>query len=142
MALGYRNPRENVTQIAAQPLSGEGFAWDDNEKPLGNSTVNAENLPETIEKTTEDILKEAIKCIECGRAYNIAKGELELLRKLGLPLPHSCPKCRENGRFNRMTLPKLYDRECDKCRTKVRSPYDKGRPEIIYCEKCYQQEVY
>jgi len=64
------------------------------------------------------------------------------LKKLELPLPRECPKCRENIRFNRMTMPGLFDRKCDKCGIDVRTPYSPDRPEIIYCEKCYQQEVF
>jgi len=120
----------------------EGFTWDDNEKPLGQSTIKANDLPDRINETNEEILKEAIECITCKKAYNIANGELDLLRKLGLSLPRECPKCREDKRFERMTMPGLYDRKCDKCGKEVRSPYSPERPEIIYCEKCYQQEVF
>lgn len=104
--------------------------------------MKASDLPGRISEVDDLILKEAIECIICSRAYNIATGELDLLRKLNLPLPHECPKCRENKRFERMTIPGLYNRRCDKCGIYVRSPYKEGRSEIIYCEKCYQQEVY
>ena len=120
----------------------EGYSWDNNEKILGISTRKVNDLPETIIETIDEILKEAIECMSCGRPYNIAVGELNLLRKLNLPLPHECPKCRENKRFERTTLPKLYNRKCDKCGIEVRSPYEDSRLEIVYCEKCYQQEVY
>jgi hypothetical protein len=120
----------------------EGYSWDDSEKPMGKSTLKTSDLPEKIEETNESILKESIECMSCSKPYNIARGEFDLLRKLELPLPHECPKCRENKRFDRMTLPKLYDRKCDKCGLELRSPYAHGRPEIIYCEKCYKQEVF
>ena len=74
--------------------------------------------------------------------YKIIAIEYELLRKMNLPIPRECPKCRENKRFSRMTMPGLYNRNCAKCNTEVRTPYAPGRPEIVYCEKCYQQEVY
>lgn len=119
-----------------------GFGWDDSEKDIGNSTIKGVDLPETIDVVNESILKEAIECISCRRPYNINRGELDLLKKLDLPLPHECPKCRENERFNRMTMPRLFDRKCDKCGIEIRSPYNSNRPEIIYCEKCYQAEVF
>jgi hypothetical protein len=120
----------------------EGYGWDDSEKIIGKYTMKALELPDNIEETNDLILKESIECVTCDRPYNIAKGELDLLRKLELPLPHECPKCRENIRFNRMTMPGLYNRNCNKCSVKVRTPYSPDRPEIIYCEKCYQQEVF
>ncbi len=120
----------------------EGYKWDDSEKLIGKYTIKALELPDNIEETNDLILKESIECVNCSRPYNIAKGELSLLGKLGLPLPHECPKCRENKRFKKMTMPGLYNRKCDKCGLEVRTPYAPNRPEIIYCEKCYQQEVY
>jgi len=36
----------------------------------------------------------------------------------------------------------IYDRQCDKCGVEIKTSYAPDRPEIIYCEKCYQQEVY
>ena len=120
----------------------EGYIWDDTERTIGESTIKASELSDKIENTEDSILEESIECISCRKSYNIARGELDLLRKLELPLPHECPKCRENKRFERMTLPRLYDRKCDKCGLEVRSPYAQNRPEIIYCEKCYQQEVF
>lgn len=120
----------------------EGYSWDESEQMTSESTIKAIDLPNTIRETEDQILKEIIECEFCKRSYNIARGELELLRKLGLPAPHKCPKCRENKRFTRTTMPKLYNRNCDKCGIEVRSPYEENRPEIIYCESCYQKEVF
>ena len=30
----------------------------------------------------------------------------------------------------------------DDCKNKIKTTYSQDRPEIVYCEKCYQQEVY
>jgi len=121
----------------------EGYSWDDSEKEIGKSTVKSSDLPDVIKETEDSILKESIECMSCYRPYNIASGELDLLRKLELPIPHECPKCRENKRFKGMNKPtNLYDRNCDKCNIEIKTPYDSERKEIIYCEKCYQQEVY
>ena len=62
--------------------------------------------------------------------------------KLKQPIPHKCSNCRHKRRFERTNKPKFYDRKCDKCKIKIRTSYSPERPEIIYCEKCYQQEVY
>ncbi len=120
----------------------EGYDWDDSEISSYRTSIKSFDLPDTIEQVNESILNEIIECSNCSRAYKIVKGELDLLKKLELPLPHDCPKCRENKRFSRMTMPKLYDRKCDKCGKELRSPYSSDRSEIIYCESCYQKEVY
>jgi len=97
-------------------------------------------LPETINEVDESILKEVISCATCDRKYKIASLEYDLLRKMNMPLPNRCLKCRENARFDKMQMPSLYDRECAKCASSIRTSYAPGRPEIVYCEKCYQAE--
>jgi len=117
-----------------------GYFWDDEENLNIKCTITSKELPETIKEITDLILKEIIECVSCTRAYRITQGELGLLRKLNLPIPHECPKCRENRRFDRMNKPGMYHRTCDKCQKEIYTPYSKDRPEIVYCEKCYQGE--
>ncbi|HEY4513647.1 MAG TPA: hypothetical protein VJH06_04020 [Candidatus Paceibacterota bacterium] len=117
-----------------------GYGWDDYENPTVPFTIKSENLPETTKETTDEILKEVIECANCARSYKIVQGELNLLRKMGLPVPHECPKCRENKRFDRMTKPKLYNRICMKCNANIYTPYAPESPNIVYCVKCYQAE--
>ncbi|MFA6274258.1 MAG: hypothetical protein WC662_03800 [Candidatus Paceibacterota bacterium] len=119
-----------------------GYEWSDISNPTFPISISASDIPDTIQETDEAILNEVISCAECSRSFKIVKGELLLLKKMNLPLPHECPKCRENNRFARLNPIGLYDRNCAKCNIEVRTPYAPDRPEIIYCEKCYQQEVY
>ena len=118
----------------------EGYTWNDEENPTIQSTIKAPELPDTINKTTDSILEEIIECLSCGRGYKIVQGELDLLRKMGLPVPHECPKCRENRRFDRMNKPGMHHRNCNKCKKEIYTPYAPTRPEIVYCVKCYQGE--
>jgi len=37
---------------------------------------------------------------------------------------------------------KLYTRNCDKCGKEIQTTYAPERPEIVYCENCYNKEVY
>lgn len=118
-----------------------GCEWSDIENPNHTTTLDASSLPDTIDNTDDSsILKEIIGCANCGRAYRIVEGELNLLKKMNLPIPHECPKCRENKRFERMNLIKLYKRNCMKCGIDINTPYSTSRSEIVYCAKCYQQE--
>jgi hypothetical protein len=117
-----------------------GYSWDDTENTSVECTIKSEDLPETILEVSDSILKEIIECSSCKRGYKIVQGELELLHKMKLPLPHECPKCRENRRFDRMNRPGMHHRTCDKCKTNIYTPYAPDRPEIVYCLKCYQQE--
>ncbi len=103
-------------------------------------SIKSEALPQTIAETSESILQEIIECMSCKRSYKIVQGELDLLRKMNLPIPHECTKCRESRRFTRMNRPGMYHRNCDKCKKEIYTPYYPDRPEIVYCVKCYQQE--
>ena len=118
----------------------EGYSWSDEENPSPPSTLKAQDLPDNISEATNAILDEIIECASCKRSYKIVKGELDLLRKMGLPPPRECPKCRENKRFARMTKPKLYHRKCDKCGEPIYTPYAPEDPRIVYCVKDYQAE--
>ncbi len=115
-----------------------GYSWDDNLNPSAECTIKSERLPQTITETTDSILKEIIECLNCGRSYKIVQGELELLRKMNLPVPHECPKCRENKRFDRENKPKMYHRNCSKCGEPIYTPYAPNDPRIVYCVRDYQ----
>ena len=107
-----------------------------------NITLNCNLLPEKNISLNENIKKEIIGCSVCDRGYNISDLEFELLLKMNQPIPHECSNCRHNRRFNRTNSSKFYDRKCDKCGIDIRTSYSPDRPEIVYCEKCYQQEVF
>jgi len=162
---GYNNT------IAFQhfPLSKEeaikrGYSWI--EVPRGNYTITkkASELPDSIEEVTENILEEVIECGECKNSYKIVENEYIFLKKEKLPIPNICHDCRYERRIaDRLKTP-LYNRECmckgvddetkqyknntthlhgsNPCGEKFKTGYSPDSPEIVYCEKCYQQEVY
>lgn len=117
-----------------------GYFWDDKENPSVDCTLKAGDLPETIKEVDDSILKEIIECHSCKRGYKIILGELDLLRKLDLPIPHECPKCRESKRFARENKPGMYYRKCAKCGDAIYTPYSPEDPRIVYCVKDYQAE--
>jgi hypothetical protein len=121
-----------------EAVAKEGYEWNDFENPTLEATIKSKSLPDTIKETTDSILEEVIECSKCSHSYRIVKGELGLLRKMGLPLPHECSRCRESARFARMNRPGMYHRACDKCKEPIYTPYAPDRPEIVYCVKDYQ----
>ena len=123
-----------------EQVLSEGYSWVDMEIPTQTVSITSDKLPDTISETAETILNETIECEVCARAYKVTKGEYDLLRKMNLPVPHECPKCRENRRFGRLNPIKLYKRNCAKCGQESMTAFSPDRPEIVYCEKCYQAE--
>ena len=132
-----------------QPLSKEeieqnGYSFSPREKSENEITHKTENLIDDISETDEKVLNYIIECELCKRAYKIVKAEYDFLKKYSLPIPRKCFECRHKERFSKVNPPKLYHRKCMKgeCTNEFETSYSPDRPEIIYCEKCYQQEVY
>ena len=128
------------------PLSQEatlahGWRWKEKEDTRYQITKRAEELPDNIKDADDSITKEIIECASCKRAYRIIPQELELLRRFGLPIPRKCFECRHHARLARMNPMRFYDRTCAKCGAAIRTSYAPERPEIIYCESCYNNEV-
>ena len=79
---------------------------------------------------------------QCTQAFKIIPNELQFYRKMKIPLPILCPNCRHFERLERRNPMKLWSRNCAKCKKEIMSSYSLNSSETVYCEKCYQQEVY
>jgi hypothetical protein len=145
------------------PLSKEatlrgGFKWKDPEIKKYTATKTQSELPDSILEITDSISKETINCLHnaecdhrCNGAYKILPEELKFYKKMNLPLPTLCPNCRYYERLKLVDPLKLWHRQCmcdrsnhghdGKCTNDFETSYAPDRPEIIYCEQCYQQEV-
>jgi len=109
------------------PLSKEevmksGWSWRDEEQRVPDP-----NLP---------------TCINCGKNFKIIPQEEKFYQKFNLSLPVKCFNCRHLDRMKLRSPRKLWSRQCAKCGIKVETTYAPERPEIIYCEDCYQKEMY
>ncbi|KKP86001.1 MAG: hypothetical protein UR88_C0001G0003 [Candidatus Nomurabacteria bacterium GW2011_GWA1_35_8] len=80
----------------------------------------------------------------CSLAFRFIPYELQFYKKYNLPFPKLCFNCRHANRVAQTNSPKLWHRKCmnKECENEFETSYAPSRPEIIYCEKCYQQEVY
>lgn len=120
----------------------QGFRWqDDLQMTTGKETVKPEEISDHIKDVSDDILKETLACIECGRNYRFIKPELDFYKRMSIPIPRKCFYCRHTDRLRRRGPFKLFARECAKCSKEIKTTYAPERPEVIYCEGCYQREV-
>lgn len=117
-----------------------GYIWNDEQEKQAEATIKAENLPETIAEVDDSILNQVIACNACDRNYKISQLEFNLLRKMRIPLPIQCLRCRENEQFSKIPKPRLYGRNCDKCDTAIQTSFPADDSRIVYCVPCYQQE--
>ena len=127
-----------------------GYSWKEDETKNHKATKKPEELSDNIQDVSEGILNEIISCAhegkcndKCTVAFKIIPQELQLYRKMDIPLPTLCPNCRHFQRLKQRNPMKLWHRICMKpgCTNEFETSYAPERPERIYCEQCYQQEV-
>lgn len=100
------------------------------------------NIPDHIKDIPETITKEILACETCGKNYKIITNELQFYRKFNMPIPRHCFNCRHQSRMNQRGHSKLWQRECSKCQTPIKTTYSPERSEKVYCEKCYLEKTY
>ncbi|KKQ87953.1 MAG: hypothetical protein UT09_C0007G0036 [Parcubacteria group bacterium GW2011_GWF2_38_8] len=150
---------EEYFPLTKEQAVSEGYAWKNPEEKNYKITLLAKNLPVYIKEVSDVILEEIIECAhegkcneQCTEAFKIIPDELSFYHRMSLPLPRLCPNCRHYQRMKQRNPMKLWHRQCmcdkahshhsGKCEVKFETSYAPDRPEVIYCEKCYQQEVY
>lgn len=109
------------------------------------------DLPDHIKDVNDSIVGKVIECLhkgsceeQCTEAFKITEEELRFYKNNNLALPRFCPNCRHFDRLRKRNPLKLWHRKCMKegCVNEFETSYAPERPEIVYCEKCYQAEVY
>jgi len=138
----------------------KGYIWQEPETRNYKIDIENDDIPDNIQYVTEDIVgkviacKHAGKCKEpCTEAFKIVPEEFKFYKRMNLPLPRLCPNCRHFARIGQRNPLNLWDRQCmcskeghfhgkDKCVVEFKTSYAPDRPEIVYCEKCYQQAIY
>ncbi|MCH7883425.1 hypothetical protein IIA95_03355 [Patescibacteria group bacterium] len=127
--------------LTKDEIKQKGWRWHEKSFSSHPITKNASDLPDDIKDVNDTILNEVVGCMSCSRPFRFVKGELELLRKWGFPLPRKCFYCRHQDRLKRLRPIKMYERTCSRCAKRIHSSIASGRPEIVYCESCYLSEV-
>ena len=145
----------DLVSLSKEEAQKRGYNWQENiQRTIGKETLKPEDIPESIHDVKDSILNEVLICVNCHRNYKIVPNELIFYKKLEIPIPHKCFFCRHGDRIARRNPFKLWHRKCmcDKtnhfhgkvkpCPVEFETSYAPERPEIVYCEKCYQAEVY
>ncbi len=152
--------------LTEEEARGKGYKWVDESERNYKSTKNESNLSDNISEIDDSILNEVIACThngtcfhKCTTAFKITEIELTFYRKHKIPIPTICPNCRYFERLSKRSELVLYNRQCmcgsensaensrehghqEGCENKFETAYNPKRPEIIYCESCYNKEVY
>ena len=161
---------QDYFNVTSEEAADKGFIWYDKDKTARQITLTPKNIPDHIKDIPDTITGEIIGCghggtctHKCTGAFRIVSEELQLYRKLGIAVPHLCPNCRHHGKLAKRNPLKLWHRTCQcagqksengvytntirhqhgegKCPNEFETSYAPERPEIVYCESCYNSEV-
>lgn len=157
---------EEFVPLGKEKAVARGYAWKEPEIRNYTITRNPEDLPNHTSDISDAITNEVIGCAHkaqcddsCTTAFRIVPLELAFYRQMNLPLPRLCPNCRHHGRTKTRNPMKLWKRSCmcdyskrgntaphpdhseGACPNSFETSYAPERPEIVYCEQCYQAEV-
>ncbi len=149
--------------LTKNEVIARGWEWFDRDARDYKVTLPHEKLPAKIGDVTDSILQEIISCssqdsekekashLRCATAFRLHPAELQFYRRFNLPIPHKCSACRLQERLARRNPRKLWHRQCmcdknhphhtGRCPNEFETSYFPDRPEIVYCESCYQAEV-
>jgi len=141
--------------ITKEEASKNKYPWFDTEDKNYIPTKKWNELPDTIKEVDDSILSETILCEawdkdknkaqehKCTMAFKITQDELNMYRRFNIPLPRKCPNTRNYELFESRNPAELWHRKCMKegCNNEFETSYSPDRPEIVYCENCYKQEI-
>jgi hypothetical protein len=156
--------------LAREEAIKQGFTWKAPEERKVAPTMKSSEIPDSILEVAEDITSQIIECAhqnkcadQCTSAFRITPAEWTFYKQNNLPLPRLCFNCRHHERFGMRNSLSLYSRLCmcagqttddeayrntgkhihemAHCETQFQTTYGRDRPEIVYCEACYQSEV-
>jgi hypothetical protein len=127
--------------LTKEEALSRGLQWKEDDAGI-NRDFNPTKIPDSIHDVTEDILTQTIICQETGKPFKIIPQELKLCKQLEIPIPRYAPETRNKHRLAKRLPFQLWQRSCLKCNTTIESCYSPGRPEIIYCQKCYISKVF
>lgn len=128
-----------------------GWLWLPPVKASSQAKVAA--VPDQLAGVADtDIHQAVFACEICDRRFKVISQEVSLYRSLGVQLPKRCFVCRQLDRERLRNPWKLFKRQCmctqtdhehhGRCAVEFETNYSPDNTAIIYCDNCYQKEVY
>lgn len=161
-AFGYNeSAAQEQFPLTKERALAQGFLWEDYPRgTFGKETISWESFPDSIKDVFDfDPTKAIFACAECKKNYLVTPNEFGFYRRLEIPIPRLCPDCRHTRRFQARGPNRLWHRRCmcdyaiynntvkhmhhpeGRCPNEFETSYPPDRPEIVYCEACYNAEV-
>lgn len=131
---------QEFRKLSEEQAKDQGYVWSNYVSDI-NYKFSDYEIPDDIKDVADNILEKILKCEITSKAYKLIPLELSFYRNAGLPIPRLHPNERHDERIRSLLPCQLFVRICDLCNKEINTPYEPGRPEKVYCESCYQQEV-
>ena len=142
---GYNETLVNdIFPLSKEEATKIGYNWKEKTKSKYTITKKAEEIPDDIKDVNNSILDEVLECVVTKKAFKITTFELQFYRRMNIPIP----RIHQDERYKRRLLLRnpinLWHQKCMKngCQNEFETSYTPNRLEIVYCERCYQQEVH
>jgi hypothetical protein len=120
-----------------------GLGFYQSEEKEYSITMDSLELPDHIKDTNEEILKETIGCKDCKKGYRFTKGELDLSKRMNVPLSRKCPFCRIGEKVKIwVSQMNKFTRICNECGTSLDTHYSEENESNILCLSCYRKKIY
>ena len=161
---------QEMFPLSRDEALAQGFSWREQQKRNYVPTKRASELPDLIAEVSDSICNEIIECDhkgkcsdQCTTAFKITPVELQFYKQMQIPLPRLCQNCRHFARVRQRNPIQLWERKCmcagvtsesgtyensakhfygdGHCQNEFETSYAPERPEIVYCEQCYNQEI-
>lgn len=157
----FQESRESATR--------KGYGWHEAPAQHHMSTLTSGEIPDHCKDAPESITAQIIACLkdgdssrECPGVFRIIPRELAYYKKYNIALPRSCPICRWRKHLKYFTPYKLCKSSCQcegieqrtgyrntgkhahgeaRCPNTFETAYAPERPELLYCEACYNAEI-
>ncbi|HEY4525774.1 MAG TPA: hypothetical protein VJL32_01590 [Candidatus Paceibacterota bacterium] len=157
---------ESVAQdeypLNKEQVLSAGLRWQENfTKTEGKESLF--EIPDDINEVSDVITQDILACSACGRNYRVIEEELRFYKQNQIPIPRACFFCRFTQLYKERGPVHLWMRACqcigekssngiyqntvshrhgkEPCPIEFETSYAPDRPEIVYCESCYNSEI-
>lgn len=151
---------QDYLPLTQEEVAKRGLKWKNKNEKIGYQGPKFE-LPDSILEADEKTICDKILTCEgsgvslmrngldntsrfatSGANFKIIPQELKFYKQFAIPLPRQKPYQRYLDRMAVRNPRNEFVRSCAKCGQEMKTSYAPERPEIVYCEKCYLEEVY
>lgn len=139
--------------LSSKDVIAQQWSWTEAVAMItGQQTADITSYPQLARQTSAGLAGEIFQCQQCQRNYKIISQELDFYKKQNVFLPRQCSNCRFHNLYKLRSGYHIWQRQCmctqtghghhGLCMTKFETTYSPNRKEIVYCESCYQKEIY